>query len=410
MTVKPESAGMSSARLERIEQFLAEKYVGPGKLPGTSTLVARKGQIVHWGIQGHADKERGRKYADDTVFRIYSMTKPVASIALMMLVEEGRISLDDPVHRHIPAWKGLGVYKAGNHGAFQTAPTKRPMLVIDLLRHTSGLTYGFQERTNVDAAYRKFGIGVFGDKQITLEEMVEHLSTMPLEFSPGEAWNYSVSTDIVGYIVQAVSGQKFEDFVRQRILTPLKMPDTDFFVKPENQKRFAANYAFAQGHTFLYDDPAKSSYLAPPVLVSGGGGLVSTMSDYYRFCRMLIQGGELDGVRLVSPKTIGLMTMNHLPGGADLPSLSRALFSEAGYGGIGFGLGFSTTINVADTMMHGSLGDYSWGGAASTYFWVDPAEELICIFMTQLLPSTTYNVRRELRTLVYSAMTESLAA
>jgi CubicO group peptidase (beta-lactamase class C family) len=409
MSIKPESAGFSSARLAHIDRFLAEKYVNPGKLPGAMTLIARKGQIVHWGIQGHADKERGKLYADDTVFRIYSMTKPVASVALMMLVEEGKIGLDDPVHRHIPSWKGLGVYKAGNHGAFQTAPTARPMLVVDLLRHTSGLTYGFQERTNVDAAYRKLGIGVFGDKQITLEEMVEHLSTLPLEFSPGDAWNYSVSTDIVGYLVQVVSGLKFEDFVRQRILTPLKMPDTDFFVKPENQKRFAANYAFAGGHTFLYDDPEKSAYLAPPVLVSGGGGLVSTMGDYYRFCRMLIQGGELDGVRLLSPKTIQLMTMNHLPGGADLPSLSRALFSEAGYSGIGFGLGFSSTINVAETLMPGSVGDYSWGGAASTYFWIDPREELVCIFMTQLLPSTTYNVRRELRTLVYGAMTDSLS-
>jgi CubicO group peptidase (beta-lactamase class C family) len=400
---------MSSARLEVMERFLAEKYVQTGKLPGASTLVARKGQIVHWGIQGHADKERNKRYAEDTVFRIYSMTKPVASVALMMLFEEGKIGLDDPVHRYIPAWKSLGVYKAGNHGAFQTSPPKRPMLVVDLLRHTSGLTYGFQERTNVDAAYRKFGIGVFGDKQITLEQMVEHLATMPLEYSPGEAWNYSVSTDIVGYLVQVVSGQKFEDFVRSRILTPLKMPDTDFFVKPENQKRFAANYAFAGGHTFLYDDPEKSSYLASPVLVSGGGGLVSTMSDYYRFCRMLIQGGELDGVRLLGPKTIQLMTANHLPGGADLPAMSRALFSEAGYDGIGFGLGFSTTTNVAKTLMPGSVGDYSWGGAASTYFWIDPKEDLICIFMTQLLPSTTYNVRRELRTLVYSAVTESLA-
>lgn len=407
MTLKAESVGMSSARLEAIERFLAEKYVSTGKLPGAMTLVARKGQIAHWGIQGHADKERGKKYADDTVFRIYSMTKPVASVALMMLLEEGKIGLDDPVHRYIKSWKGLGVYKAGNHGAFQTGPTKRPMQVVDLLRHTSGLTYGFQERTNVDAAYRKLGIGVFGDKQITLEEMVEHLATMPLEFSPGEAWNYSVSTDIVGYLVQVVSGQKFEDFVRDRILKPLNMPDTDFYVKPENQKRFAANYAFAGGHTFLYDDPEKSSYLKPPVLVSGGGGLVSTMSDYYRFCRMLIQGGELDGVRLLSPKTIQLMTANHLPGGRDLPSMSIALFSEAGYNGIGFGLGFSTTINAAETLMPGSIGDYSWGGAASTYFWIDPREELICIFMTQLLPSTTYNVRRELRTLVYSAITES---
>ena len=178
---------------------------------------------------------------------------------------------------------------------------------------------------------------------------------------------------------------------------------------PEKRARFAANYAFANGMTFLYDDPEKSSYLAPPVLVSGGGGLVSTMADYYRFCAMMIRGGELDGVRLLSPKTIQLMTMNHLPGGADLPSMSRALFSEAAYGGIGFGLGLSTTINVAETMISGSLGDFSWGGAASTYFWIDPREDLICIFLTQLLPSTTYNVRRQLRMMVYSAMTESFS-
>ena len=247
------------------------------------------------------------------------MTKPLTSVALMMLVEEGRISLDDPVHRHIPAWRDLPVFEGGFIGSFRTRRTSAPMRVIDLLRHTSGLTYGFQQRTNVDAAYRKLGLGeMHGD--VTLEGMIEGLAKMPLEFSPGEVWNYSVATDVLGYLVGKVAGQPFESFLRERILHPLRMIDTDFFVPAEKTARFAACYnATTDGRMRLQDDPATSPYLKPPAFVSGGGGLVSTVADYLRFCRMLLNGGELDGARILSPKTIELMTANHLPGGQRTP-------------------------------------------------------------------------------------------
>jgi CubicO group peptidase (beta-lactamase class C family) len=277
------------------------------------------------------------------------------------------------------------------------------MRVVDLLRHTSGLTYGFQQRTNVDAAYRKLGLGdMHGD--LALDGMIEGLARLPLEFSPGEVWNYSVATDVLGYLIGKVSGQPFEAFLHERILQPLRMVDTDFFVPADKAPRFAACYnAAPDGRMKLQDDPAQSPYLKPPALVSGGGGLVSTAADYLRFCRMLLNGGELDGARILSPKTIELMTANHLPGGKDLADAAVSLFSEATYAGVGFGLGFSVTMNPARTLMPGSAGDYSWGGMASTYFWIDPREELIVIFMTQLMPSATYPIRRELRTLVYSA-------
>jgi CubicO group peptidase (beta-lactamase class C family) len=405
MVARPESVGLSSARLETMDRVLKERYLDTGKLPGAMTLVWRKGETAHLGIQGLADVERKTPLREDTIFRIYSMTKPVTSVAFMMLVEQGLVALDEPVHRVIPEWKNLGVYNGGFMDTFQTKRVARPMLMVDLLRHTSGLTYGFQQRTNVDAAYRKLKLGEI-EKFGTLDYMVEKLAGLPLEFSPGEAWNYSVSTDILGYLVGKISGMKFEDYLRTKIFEPLRMLDTGFSVPAKQAERFASLYAVTPQGRVLYDDAAKSHYLQPPSLVSGGGGLVSTMADYLRFCRMLINGGELDGARLLSPKTIELMTMNHLPGGKDLPQLSLSLFSEANYSGIGFGLGFSVTLDQARALIPGSVGDFSWGGAASTYFWIDPKEELIAIFMTQLMPSTHYPVRREFRTLVYSAFTQ----
>jgi CubicO group peptidase (beta-lactamase class C family) len=333
------------------------------------------------------------------------MTKPITSVALMMLVEEGLIALDDPVHRFIPQWRNLGVYEAGFLETFRTRPAKAPMRIVDLLRHTSGLTYGLQQRTNVDAAYRKFG---FGDPAGagTLESMIEGLGRMPLEASPGDVWNYSVSTDVLGYLVGKISGMPFEDFLRQRIFAPLGMVDTDFYVPAAKASRLAACYMLDRDARLrLQDDPSNSSYLRVPTFISGGGGLVSTAADYLRFCRMLLNGGVLDGVRLLSPKTVELMTANHLPGGKELPDMSVSLFSEASYSGVGFGLGFAVTTNPARTLVPGSEGDFFWGGMASTYFWIDPREQLIVIFMTQFIPSTLYNLRRELRTLVYSAFT-----
>lgn len=404
MASRPESVGFSSARLEQIDRFVQRKYIDTGRLPCGLVLVARRGEVAHFSAFGMADVERKKKLSEDTIFRIYSMTKPITSIAFMMLVEQGLVALDEPVHKYIPAWKDLGVFQGGFMQTFRTKRPDRPMLIIDLLRHTSGLTYGFQESTNVDAAYRKLKIGEI-EKSGTMESMVENLAKLPLEFSPGTAWNYSVSTDILGYLVEKISGQKFEEYLRSKIFKPLGMADTDFHVHPGKEARFAACYIPAKGGMELQDDPVKSPYLQPPSFVSGGGGLVSTASDYLRFCRMLINGGSLDGVQIVSPKTIELMTMNHLPDGKDLPALSRSLFSEVTYNGVGFGLGFAVTMTPATTMIPGSIGEYSWGGAASTSFWIDPKEDLITIFMTQLIPSSTYPIRRELRTMVYSAFT-----
>ena len=400
---KPETVGLSRARLARIDQFLKDRYVDAGKLPGAITMVARKGEIAHFGVVGQGDVERGTPLKEDSIFRIYSMTKPLTSVAMMMLVEEGAIALEDPVEKFIPAWKDLGVFQAGIAPVFMTARPARPMQVADLLRHTSGLTYGFQNRTNVDAAYRKVGFGGV-DSKLPLEGMIAELAKLPLEFSPGEAWNYSVSTDVLGYLIQVVSGMSFQEFLHTRLISPLGMSDTGFHVPSDKADRFVASYARGpKGELSLQDDPKKSSYLAPPSFYSGGGGLVSTASDYMRFCQMMLNGGVLDGTRYLSRKTIALMTANHLPGGQDLTQLSRSLFSEATNAGIGFGLGFAVNMDPAKALISSSKGEYYWGGAASTAFWIDPAEELAVVFMTQLLPSSTYPIRRELRTLVYSA-------
>jgi len=414
----PESSGMSKAAFDRIEDHLKNRYIDAGRFPGTQLLVYRRGKVVHSTVQGFSDIARKIAMKDDTIFRIYSMTKPITSVAFMMLVEEGRVALDEPVHRYIPEWKNLGVFQAGVAPAFLTRPPSRPMLIVDLLRHTSGLTYGFQQRSNVDAAYREMKIGEV-EKAGTLQSMIDDLAKIPLEFSPGEAWNYSVSTDVIGYLIGKISGKPFEQFLKQRIFDPLEMKDTDFFVPAAKAHRLAACYsASPQGAmTFhaterkadltLQDDPTTSSFLSPPDFISGGGGLCSTAADYLTFCRALINGGELGGVRLIGPKTLALMTSNHLPGGRTLPEMSRSLFSEATYNGVGFGLGFQVTLDPAQTLIPGSIGEYAWGGAATTSFWIDPAEELIAIFMTQVLPSTATSVRRELRTMVYAGITDS---
>ncbi|MFC3712820.1 serine hydrolase domain-containing protein [Sphingoaurantiacus capsulatus] len=405
MLTRTRSTGLDAKRLAKIDDFLAKKYVDAGRLPGTLTMVARRGEIAHVGLRGHADIERGLKISEDTIFRIYSMTKPITSIALMMLVEEGLIALDDPVHRYIPEWRNLGVFAGGTHRiGFQTKKPERPMQVVDLLRHTAGLTYGFQLRTNVDAAYRAAKIGEI-EKDGDLDGFIAALASLPLEFSPGEKWNYSVATDVLGYLVQKVSGERFEEFLQRRIFDPLGMVDTGFHVREGQAHRFASCYQPTKaGGIEVQDDAATSTFLKPPSFMSGGGGLVSTAGDYMKFAQALANGGTAGGHRLVSRKTLELMTANHLPGGVDLPALSVSLFSEASYSGVGFGLGFATTMDAAKTLIPGSAGDYSWGGAASTFFWIDPAEELVAIFMTQLIPSSTYPVRRELRTMVYAAL------
>ena len=406
---KAKSLGFSGERLARIDRFLQEKYIGAGRMPCAQFLLARQGEVVHETVLGNRDVERGTALTADTVFRIYSMTKPVTSVALMTLVEEGLIALDDPVAKHIPAWKDLAVFAAGVAPGFMTTPTARPMQVVDLLRHTSGLTYGFQSRTNIDAAYRKLKVDDVHAGH-DLEGFIDMLAKLPLEFSPGEAWNYSVATDVCGYLVQKLCGKPLDQVLRERIFEPLKMVDTGFHVREDQRGRLGACYnATPQGGLKLQDDPQTSTYLQPPSFLSGGGGLVSTAADYLRFANMLLNGGELDGARILAPKTIQLMASNHLPGGKDLTELSRSLFSESTNAGVGFGLGFAVVFDPPKTLIPCSMGEYYWGGAASTAFWVDPVEQVTAVFMTQLLPSSSYPIRRELRTLTYAALMESQA-
>ena len=406
MTASPESMGMCSQRLARLDRFLAERYIEPGKLPCALLQVARGGRLVHQSVLGHASLESGTKLAEDSIVRIYSMTKPITSVAFMMLVEQGLVALDDPVHRFIPSWRDLAVYKAGLPGSFQTRPVDEPMRMIDLLRHTSGLTYGFQLRTNVDAAYRKGQVETW-ERTDGLEGFIEALSQLPLEFSPGTAWNYSVSTDVLGYLVQKISGQPFEQFLQQRILDPLGMVDTAFHVADDKAARFAECYVNSPAGRLT--PFVGRSFRNPPAAPSGGGGLVSTAADYMRFCELLRQGGAVGAVRLLGPKTLHLMRANHLPGGRDLADLSVSMFSEAPFRGVGFGLGFAVTTDVARTGLAGSPGEYWWGGAASTAFWIDPVEDVSVVFLTQFMPSSLYPIRRELRTMVNAAILDSKA-
>jgi CubicO group peptidase (beta-lactamase class C family) len=410
--------GLSATRLARVDDVMKRRYVDTGKLPGLLTMVYRRGALAHTGLSGSMDLERDKPMREDAIFRIYSMSKPITAVALMMLAEEGLIGLDDDVATHIPSWKNLAVYATGvpsvvptGEPAFMTTPVKRPMKVVDLVTHTSGLTYGFMNRTSVDRAYRHDKIAAF-DAEGGLDGMIERLSKLPLEFSPGTAWNYSVSIDVMGYLVQKLSGLSFGDFLQTRLFGPLGMTDTAFWCPPEKIGRFASCYMpNGSGGLKLQDDGGRSTYAKPPSLESGGGGLVSTAHDYMRFCRMMLNGGTLDGVQILSPKTVALFSLNHLPGNQELADLTMpGMFSEGGYSGIGFSIGCGVNINVAKTRLPGTLGEYFWGGAASTAFWIDPKEELAVVFMTQVIGSEArLTLRRDLRTLVYAAMTESFS-
>lgn len=404
MPQDPGRYGFSAERLQRIDAFLKARYLDSGKLPHAQLLVARDGEVVHFSHQGSA-RENGPPVDEGTLFRIASMTKPVTSVAFMMLVEQGLVALDTPVHHVLPELKQVGVYTGGGAGVpFETRAADKPMRMIDLLRHTSGLTYGFQERTPIDAAYRESKMERWHGN-LTLDEFVAALGALPLEFSPGTEWNYSVSTDVLGAVVARVSGIPLETFFAERIFAPLGMHDTFFQVPAEKLDRLADCWALDEaGNRVLYDRGDQSAWSRFPRLVSGGGGLVSSSLDYHRFCTMLLNGGAVGDVRLVSPKTIQLMTMNHLPGGGDLATLSRALFSEATNAGTGFGLGFAVTIDVAKTLIPGSVGEFYWGGMFSTAFFVDPVERITMVFMTQFTPSMRYPIRRELKTMIYSAL------
>ena len=393
------SKGFLRDRLGRLAGHI-ERYVDDGKLPGALCLVSRGGEEAFFHAYGRRDVERDRPMRRDTVARFYSMTKPIASVALMMLYEEGRFQLDDPVAKTLPDWQGLTVFDRGDAERYVTKPPDAPLTIKHLLTHTSGLTYGFMNQHPVDALYR--AANVTGG---TLEEMARKLATIPLKFSPGTRWNYGVSTDVCGHLVERFSGQALDAFVAERITVPLGMGETGFQVRDDAADRFAACYQhMPAGGYRLQDDPARSRYRRRPAFLSGGGGMVGTIDDYHRFALMLLRNGELDGARLLGRKTVAYMASNHLPGNCDLAAMGQPVFSETSYEGIGFGLGFSVVLDPATANVLDSPGAFAWGGAASTYFWIDPAEEVIVVFLTQLLPSSTYPIRRELKTLVYQAL------
>lgn len=400
---QPESVGVDPARLQRVDAWM-ERQVADGRLAGLGLVMMRRGRVVHAACTGMADRSRDRPWAADTVARIYSMTKPLTSLAILMLYEEGHFQLDDPITRFLPCFRNMRVFLGGSRGTFESEPAVRDINFRDLLTHTSGLTYGFMEATPVDAMYRDRGVD-FQTSEKTLAEVVEQAAELPLIAQPGTAWNYSISTDVLGHLVAVISGQSFADFLHERVLAPLGMRDTAFHIEDDKLPRFAAAYMRAgDGKLLMIDDPETSIFRMKRAIASGGGGLVSTAADYLRFCRMMLNGGSLDGVRYLGRKTLALMTANHL--GGDMAAMGQARFSESPYTGIGFGLGFSVMLDPARAQILGTPGEYAWGGAASTAFWIDPAEELAVILLTQLLPSSTYPLRRELRVLTYQTLTD----
>jgi CubicO group peptidase (beta-lactamase class C family) len=420
---QPESIGLSSIRLNHINELISS-YIESNKIAGAITLVARHNEVAHFECHGKMDLEANKLMREDTIFRMYSMTKSVTSVAMMMLYEQGYFQLDTPVSEFIPEFKNLEVFDSGTVDHFKTVKPERQMTIVDLLCHTSGLTYDFMNASPVDAMYRAAGIqGSHADG--TLQDLIIKLAKMPLLFSPGTRWNYSLSSEVVAYLVQTISGERFDKFVKKNIAKPLGMEDTDFYVPKDKQDRFSANYThidlipidqkkqFSQYVTtkfdsnkekklILIDDPKSGRFSSPRTFYSGGGGLVSTASDYLKFAQMLLNKGHFNKKQILSPKTVKLMTTNHLP--TDLANLSIPGFSETSQAGIGFGLGFAIMLDPSKANVLGTPGEFGWGGGANTMFFVDPKEELIGILLMQLLPSTAYEIRREFRVAVYQSL------
>lgn len=391
--VAPEDVGLSTSRLYRINTLM-QRYVDEGKLASIVTMVCRQGKLAHFNCFGTQDLKVPTQR--DTIFRIYSMTKPITTVAAMMLYEEGLFQLDDPVSRFIPELKDVKVFAgAGN----EPVALEREITVRHLMTHTSGLTYGFLGGSPVAEMYNQAKVG---RPDHTTKEMVQILATLPLVHQPGTAWRYSVSTDVLGRFVEVVSGQSLDEFFSTRILNPLGMGDTGFWVREGEVDRFATNYGSEVGGGIrVIDDPATSKFSSPQKYYSGGGGLVSTAPDYIRFCHMMLNGGVFNGVRLLGRKTVELMTMNHLPN--ELMPIYLGLSNLAGEG---FGLGGAVLLDVAASGSHGSVGNYRWGGAATTAFWIDYREELVGLLLTQFMPTNYYRIRGEFKTLVYQAIVD----
>src|SRR4051794_28979123 len=414
LTVSTDAAevGIDAGRLQRLDRRLAQ-WVDSGQLPGFLVTVARHGKLVHVGRQGLRNVEEGLPVTDDTRWRIFSMTKPVTSVAAMMLYEEGAFELSDPISKWLPEFAETRVYVAGSAMKPVTAPQVEPIRVWHLLTHMSGLTYGFHHAHPVDAMYRAMGHEWGSPPGADSAEVCRQWASVPLAFQPGREWNYGVSTDVLGRLVEVLSGQTLDEFFEQRIFAPLGMRDTSFGLREDDDPESLARLytavpgqpgGAATGYAPL--DTMGAAALRRPTFLSGGGGLVSTAGDYLRFTELLRRGGAHDGGRLLGPRTIAHMIRNHLPGNADLETFGRPLFAETPLRGVGFGLGFSMVIDPVRYGVVASAGDYSWGGAASTAFYVDPVEDVTVGFYTQLLPSSTLPIRNHLRQLVNQALVD----
>ena len=400
----PESVGLSGDRLQRITPWMAD-YVASGKLPGCLTAVMRRGKLAYLAHTGMADPDIGRPVDENTVFRIYSMTKPIVSAAIMTFFEEGRFQLDDPVARFLPEFADTPVWVDGDGSDMRTEPPAEPMKIWHLLTHTAGLVYGARNDTPVGALCRANGIDFSRRNGGDLAETVRRLAEIPLRWQPGTRWEYSVATDVLGRLVEVLAGQPLDEVLQARIFDPLGMSDTGFQVRTEQLTRFAALYTAKEGGIVRNDgSDDTASHARDVTLFSGGGGLVSTAADYLRFAEMIRRKGVLGDTRILGRRTVELMAMNHLPNNSDMAGMGTPVHSETSYEGIGFGRGFSVVLDPATAKAACSPGELAWGGAASTAFWIDPEEEISVVFLTQLMPSSSYPIRRELRSLVYQAI------
>ena len=403
----PAEVGVDAGRLARIDEHL-KTYVDTGRLAGWQVLVARRGQVVHSSVYGQRDMEAGLPVEQDTLWRIYSMTKPITAVAAMSLYEQAAFSLNDELSRYLPEFADMRVLVGGNAELPKTVPATEPIRMWHLLTHTAGLTYAFTKSSVLDAIYGLAGADPLVDPTIDLATMCQRWASLPLMFEPGSAWNYSVATDVLGRVLEVITGNSLDQVFADRVLGPLGMKETRWWVEGDaDRRRLAALYVPnpADGTALRYDVLGDAA-LSAPALLSGGGGLISTAADYARFTAMLARGGELDGTRILSPRTLRYMTRNHLPGGASLASIGRGMFSEVVFDGIGFGLGFGVTADPIAAKVTSHAGEFTWGGYASTAFWVDPVEDLTVHFYTQLVPSSTYPVRTELRQLVQAALVD----
>ncbi|MEU4569089.1 serine hydrolase domain-containing protein [Micromonospora sp. NPDC023956] len=404
--IDPDEIGFDPARLARIDEHFG-RYVDAGQLAGWQIVVTRRGHVAHSSTYGLRDAEAGAPVTPDTLWRIYSMTKPVTSVAAMILWEEGRFELTDEISRWLPEFADVRVYAKGSALKPYTVPAVEPIRIWHLLTHTAGLTYGFMQTSVVDYLYRTAGYDLHWPAGVDLAGASVALAGLPLLFQPGSAWGYSVATDVLGRLVEVVSGQRLDDFVADRILRPLGMTDTHWWVDGDDADRLGALYVpDPRTGRILRHDQFGAVARHKPTLLAGGSGLISSAYDYHRFTQMLLRGGALDGARVLGPRTVRFMTRNHLPDGRDLAALSTGGFAESIFDGVGFGLGFAVVQDPVPGRVPSSVGEYYWGGVASTAFWVDPAEEITALLFTQLMPSSTYPLRPQLRQLVYSALVD----